>query len=317
MNRKTISQNLEADEITILLQLYYTKDYDSDGLIKSDTEKEILQRLMEKNLVTTHFGTGKNKVIITDEGLTLCETVIDTRIREQTPAFKQAMHAYPTRAIACLINRVLWRQKTGTTREFLNSYTEPFMLHEDLWYERVLLKDKRITDLLDRLYSVLESLRLIQTIENRPWCSPQVEKFLKNEYKNVHDLSWNEEDSLKYYYFFYIYAHDQKNLIDFTGDAEQYRSLFLEGAYTSDYWYSSNRFNSRNLLSILDISEKRTLNFLQAMQEKNIISERYYPLGTFSFFSDDKIFIIKDIKKYMDVITTQFLTPTVDSLLKK
>jgi len=52
------------------------------------------------------------------------------------------------------------------------------------------------------------------------------------------------------------------------------------------------------------------------MQEKGFISERYYPFSSFSFFSDeDTIYVIQDIKKYMQFCYSKFLAPVVDSLL--
>ena len=137
------------------------------------------------------------------------------------------------------------------------------------------------------------------------------------EYKDIMGLSWAEEDSLKYHFFFYVYAQDQRNLINFSGEGEEYRSMFFgEDSTPPDYWFSSNRSDPRMLLSSLGVSESRILGFLEEMETKEIVSERYYPLSSFSFFSeDDKIFVITDIKDYMRYITDKFLTPVVNSLL--
>jgi hypothetical protein len=106
-------------------------------------------------------------------------------------------------------------------------------------------------------------------------------------------------------------------LINFSGDGEEYRSMFFEeGGALPDYWFSSNRSEPRMLLTSLGVSESRIMGFLGEMQSKEIVSERYYPLSSFSFFSDnDKIFVISDIKSYMRFLNDKFLTPIVDSLL--
>ena len=116
----------------------------------------------------------------------------------------------------------------------------------------------------------------------------------------------------------YIYAQDQKNLINFTGEGEEYRSQFFEeDTNPPDYWFSSNRLDPRKLLTSLGLSEKRIIGFLQEMQNQDIVNKRYYPLSTFSFFSEeDKIFVIQDIKNYMAFVTSKFLSPVIDSLLK-
>lgn len=195
--------------------------------------------------------------------------------------------------------------------------TKPYALDESMWYERVLLKDERIGATLERFYNVLEDLDFIKNIDGERWCSPEVEIFLKEEYRYIMDLTWAEEDSLKYYFFFCVYAQDQKNLINFSGDGEEYRSMFFEeDSSPPDYWFSSNQSNPRTFLSSLGLSEKRIMDFLGEMQEQGILNERQYPLSSFSFFSEnDKIFVISDIKSYMDYITDKFLIHVVDSLL--
>ena len=94
-------------------------------------------------------------------------------------------------------------------------------------YERALLKDKRIVDELEKFYNVLEEVSFISNKEGQRWCSPEVENYLKSEYRDIMDLTWSEEDSLKNYYFFCVYAQDQRNLIDFSGDGKEFRSIFF------------------------------------------------------------------------------------------
>jgi len=58
------------------------------------------------------------------------------------------------------------------------------------------------------------------------------------------------------------------------------------------------------------------MEFLAEMQDNGFVTESYYPLSSFSFFSDeDKIFVIKDIKEYMEFSKEKFLEHVVDSLL--
>jgi hypothetical protein len=60
------------------------------------------------------------------------------------------------------------------------------------------------------------------------------------------------------------------------------------------------------------------MSFLEEMETYEIVSERYYPLSSFSFFSEkEKIFVIGDIKSYMGYITEKFLAPVVNSLLSE
>ena len=194
--------------------------------------------------------------------------------------------------------------------------TKPYALDESLWYERALLKDKRVRDTLEKFYCILEDIGFICNVDGLRMCSPEVENFLKERYRNIMDLSWSKEDSLKYYYFFYVYAQDQRNLIDFSGEGEDYRSMFFgEDANPPDYWYSSNKEDPRLFLNSLGISEIRIMSFLKEMKIEKIVSERYFPLSSFSFFSnEEKIFIIDDINSFMDYIKNKFLSPVVDSL---
>ena len=310
--------SLNPGEIDALLKLYYNRD----GVVKnfkgSDFKKKILQGLIDKNLINTSLEEDENIVSLTEEGLSVCGSVMFNRINENKELFKNEIQVLPERAVASLVNRVMWKDVVTKENGLIDPVTKPYALDESLWYERVLLKDKRIGDTLETFYNVLEKLDFIKTVDGEQWCSPEIENFLRKEYKGIMDLSWTEEDSLKYYFFFYVYAQDQKNLINFSGEGEEYRSMFFgEDSTPPDYWFSSNRSDPRMLLSSLGVSESRIMGFLEEMQTKEIVNERYYPLSSFSFFSEDeKIFVIKDIKRYMSYITETFLTPVVDSLLK-
>lgn len=308
---------LGSGEINILLELYYNRDGVIKNFKRSDLKKETLQSLIDKNLINTSLESDENVVSLTEEGLSVCGSVMFNRIDENKELFKQKIQVLPERAVASLVNRVMWKDVITKEEGFVDPVTKPYALDESLWYERVLLKDKRIGDTLEQFYNVLEELGFIKTVEGEQWCSPEVENFLKDEYKDVMGLTWDEEDSLKYYFFFYVYAQDQKNLIDFAGDGEEYRSMFFgEDSSPPGYWFSSNRSDPRTLLSSLGLSESRIMSFLGEMETKEIVSERHYPLSSFSFFSgDDKIFVISDIKSYMGYITKKFLTPVVNSLL--
>lgn len=318
MSREVVIPSLDAAEIDVLLRLYYHGEGVVDTLFESLSEKETLQRLSGENLVSTSLASGETIVSLTEEGLNVCGSVMADMVQEKILLFREKIKALPERAVACLVNHVLCREDSREKKGFLITYEKPYALDENLWFEKVLLKDERITKTLGRFYSILESLGFIKTLNSQWLCSSEIEMFLRNEYKDVEDLSWMEEDLLKYYYFFYVYAQDQKNLIDFSGDGEEFRSQFFGDSSTPpDYWFSSNRLNPRSLLSNLGINEGRILEFLESMQRAGIVSERNYPLSSLSFFTEgDKIFAIRDVKEYMDFITLQFLTPVVDSLLK-
>jgi hypothetical protein len=309
--------SLESREIDALLRLYYNRESVVKNFTNSDFKEEILQNLIDKKLISANFD-DESVVSLTEYGLSVCGSVMFNRINENKELFKQKIQDLPERVVSTLINRVMWRDVITKESGFIDPITKPYALDKNLWYERVLLKDERIGTILEEFYNVLEEFGFIENVDGEQLCSPEVESFLRDQYKGIMNLSWTEEDSLKYYYFFYVYAQDQKNLINFSGDGEEYRSMFFDGGEgLSDYWFSSNQSEPRMLLSSLGVSESRIMGFLGEMQIKEIASERHYPLSSFSFFSDDdKIFVIGDIKGYMRFLTEKFLTPIVDSLLK-
>ncbi len=309
-NISKIVKSLAEEQVETLLSIYYSK-----GSISSK-DKTILD-LVDKNLVSTNMQQGKSLVELTDEGLSLCGSVMFEKINEKKEIFKEKISDLPQRGVACIINRIMFRNPMVNESGRIDSANEPFTLDDSMWFERVLLKDRRINALIATVYGVLENVGLTRNIDNQQWCTPEVEDFLKKEFRNVMDLSWMEEDSLKYYYFFCVYAQDQKNLINFTGTGEEYRSMFLaENASPVDYWFSSNRSDMHSFIENLGLSEHRILEFLSEMKKEGFVNERYYPLSSFSFSSDeDTIFVIQDIKRYMDFCQGKFLKPVVDSLL--
>jgi len=298
------------DEIETLLDIYYTHE----EIEKTDSD---ILSLIDKNLVSTKVLQGKNLLSLTNEGLSVCGSVMFQRINENKEIFKEKINDLPPQGVSCIINRIMFKNPIVKESGLIDPFHETYGLDESLWFERVLLKDTRITVLLDTLYGILQDVGLVKNINGENWCTPEVESFLKKDFGNTMDLSWMQEDSLKYYYFFYVYAQDQKNIINFKGSGEEYRSMFLgENAAPVDYWFSSNRSDPKNFIANLGLAEPRVIEFLDEMQEKGFISERYYPFSSFSFFSDeDTIYVIQDIKKYMQFCYSKFLAPVVDSLL--
>ena len=302
-------KGLGEEQVETLLSIYYNKDSIS-------SENKTILDLIDKNLVSTKMQNGKSLLELTDEGLSLCGSVMFEKKKNKKEIFKEKTSNLPQRAVSCVINRIMFRNPLVKESGRIDPVNEPYA-DDGMWFERSLLKDKRINVVLSTIYGVLEDVGLAKNIDNQRWCTPEVEDFLKKEFGSVMDLSWMEEDSLKYYYFFCIYAQDQKNLINFAGAGKEYRSMFLgEKASPVDYWFSTNRADPRGFITNLGLSEHRIMEFLSEMQNADFVNERYYPLSSFSFFSDeDKIFVIKDITRYMDFIKNKFLEPVVDSLL--
>ena len=312
-NTTRLVRSLDVKEINTLLKLYYSKD----GFIKNfeGFEEDILHDLAEKNLIDASVSTGENVVSLTDHGLDVCGSVMNDIITINKEHFKSEVKELPQKAVSCLVNRIIWRDAAEKETGMIDPVAQTYALDESLWYEKVLLNDARINGVLEKFYNVLQGIGFISSIDGEKLCSPEVERFLKEEYKDTMSLTWAEEDSLKYCYFFYVYAQDQKNLINFSGVGEEYRSMFFgEDPNPSNFWISPNRSDPSKLLSSLGLSEKRLTGFLSEMQKKEIVNERYYEPSS-SFFSDDKIFVINDIESFMSYVTNKFLSPVVDSLL--
>jgi len=310
---------LDNSEKNILLELYFNSDGVTKKFNESKFEKETIKGLVDKKLIDANISEDEEILSLTADGLSVCGSVMFEIINEKKDKFKEKIQDLPNRAIATLIKRVMWRntisKESGLTDQLLESYE----IDESSWYEKVLLNDESIVNILDGFYDILKNIGFTKKVNNEFFCSPEVENFLKEQYKDIVDLSWLEEDSLKYYYFFYVYAQEQKNLINFAGDGLEYRSMFFEEDSTAtNYWLKINLNDPRALISSLGISENRIIGFLKEMENKEIVGERYYPISSFSFFNkEDKIFVIKDIKKYMGFIKKKFLKPVVDSLLEK
>ena len=206
--------SLDSKEINILLALYQPHS----GVVKgfNEFEDEILNSLTHENLITANIQSDESIVGLTDYGLSVCGSVMFNRINKNSKLFKQKIQVLPERAVACFVNRIMLKYIAGKENGFTDPITEPYALNESLWYERVLLKDERLGNTLEKFYDVLEDIGFIENINEQRWCSPEVENFLKNEYKEIMDLTWAEEDSLKYYQFFYTYSQEQKNLINYS-----------------------------------------------------------------------------------------------------
>ena len=307
--------SLNSEEINALLKLYYYQNRVING--SKSYEKDILDSLIVKNLISVNIESNRNIVDLTDYGLSVCESIMNNRLNENSTTFKQKIKKLPDRAVACFINRILWKDLNIDEYGLIKSFNNPFAFDNNIWYERVLLNDKRIVDALEQFYENLEDLGLIENINGQRWCSPEVENYLKSEYKKIMDLSGTEEESLKFYFFFYVYAKEQRNVINFSSAGEQYRAIFYEDDKNlENYYFSSNNSNPKKLLLELGLNEKRFLEFFEEMQNKEIVVERYYSLYSSSFFiNEDMMFIIKDITRYMDYINNKFLKPVVDSLL--
>ena len=304
-------RSLKKDEINTLINLYYDTSLVED--------EELLSSLVEKNLVSTQVEQNKNKLFLTDLGLNLCGTVMFDRIKQNKEKFEEKINSFSERGLSLLVNRIIYHNPVRNENGKVSPVNEPYSFDENFWYERVLLKSKRFTDLMDSFYGILEELDFVKNVNGEIYSSPEIEDFLKDRFKDVIDLTWSEEDSLKYYYFFCLYASDQKNLINFSGEGKIYRSMFFnEEKNASDFLFSNNNSDPRSLLYNLGLSEKRVISFLEEMEGKNIVTERYYPLSGFSFFnSEDKIFVIIDINEYMEFTKTKFLEPVVKSILKE
>jgi hypothetical protein len=317
-DQSKLIEDLNSTEIDALINLYYSPERSNQDFDTSSIDEKTLTNLIDKNLISTKLGEYESLISLTEAGLTLCGTLMKDRIDEKEEFFKEKIHSIPERAIATLVNRVIWKDNARKESGAADPITKPYALDETLWYERVLLKNTKIQKTLDNFYNILEELDFLKNIQGQKWCSLEVEEYLKNKYRNMMDLTWQEEESLKYYYFFYVYAQDQKSLINFSGDGEEYKSMFLgDNTSPSEYWYSSNRSNPRTFLSSLDLTEKRVITFLEEMQTIDIVNERFYPLSSFLFFNEEKIFVVRDINKYMGFIANKFLSPVVESILEE
>jgi hypothetical protein len=303
-------ESLDKKEIETILLIYHYRE----GLNSDD---ENILGLVDKNLVSTQIEKGRNLVSLTEQGFNVCSSLMVQKINESQEIFKEKICDLPERGVAFLVNRIMFRNTMVKESGLIDPFHEYNSVDEILWFERVLLKDERITVLLDTIYGVLEDIGLVRNINGQKWCAPEVEKFLHNKYRDIADLTWMEEDSLKYYFFFYVYAQNQKNLINFGSGGEENKSMFhVYNTTLSEYRFSSNRLNPKKIIENLGLSEHRIMEFLEDMAKRNYVKERFYPLSSFSFFSDEeKVYVIKDIKNYITYINKLFLSSVVNSLL--
>ena len=311
-----IIQKLDLKEINVLLKLYYYQE----GVLNSsnDFEDETISSLTKKELITIDIGSNKNVLDLTDYGIDVCGTVMINRINKNSVHFKEETNKLPERAVSCFVNRILWKD-TGLENI---SIQDPFdydeaIKNENLWYERVLLHDERFGNALEKFYNILEDFEFIENLDGQRWCLPEVENYLRDEYKKIMNLSWAEEDSLKYYQFLFTYSKETKNLIDFTGSNNEYLSMyyhkkrrpvnFIKPAYGSICDMIIDNFG---------LKKRRIINFFEEMKQEGIVSFRDYPPDhTPMFINNYRLFVINNIRDYMDYINIHFLKPVVDSLL--
>jgi hypothetical protein len=315
MDVTELISKLGTKEINTLLKIYYQQ-----GGIFEDSynlEEEIINSLTEKKLISVSIDSNENILNLTDDGLNVCGTVMFNRINENQNQFKIEIKKLPERAVSCFVKRILWKDEAIEENGFVDPIRRNFFINENLWYERTLLDDEKICSTLEKFYSILENFGFIENNNGQRWCLTEVENFLKEEYRNIMNLTWNEEDSLKYYYFFLNFAKEQKNLINFSGNTNEYRSVFYSDTLRpADYMYPTTGVDSKTILTSYGLSEKRIIGFLKDMQTQGIVYHRFQPISSESYFGDSyKIFIVKDITNYLDYLKIQFLKPVVDSLL--
>ena len=184
VNLTPLIQALKSDELSVLIKLYYNRDNVINGFNESEFQAEAIHSLLEKNLILTSLIEGESIVSLTDEGLDICGSVMFSRINEKSPDFKAEIQVLPQRVVSYLVNRVLWKDNASTESGFVDKLVNIYSVDESLWYERVLLKDKRISDILEEFYGILEDFDFIKNDNGQRWCSPEVESFLRKEFKN-------------------------------------------------------------------------------------------------------------------------------------
>ncbi len=316
MSVRIIAEQLSQREIEVLLRLYYHGEDVVDTLDGSDEEKMLMQQMTEKKLVQTQMQPEGHVVSLTEQGLSVCGSIMAQKVQQTVPTFQERIKELPRRAVSCLVNRLLVREQPVSSERCVVGYPRLEEMDQLLWYEQVLLLDDRMQKVLNSFYQILDSLDLIKVRNAQWWCAPAVEEFLRAEFAETDDLSWVEEDSLKYYYFFHVYAQDQKHLIDFSGDGSHVRSQFFEEETLMGQWFIGMPSDPRMLLHSLEISERRIRRFLETMQKQGLVAERYYPMSSFaSLQQQDQLFVIQNIKGYVDHISSLFLDPVVKNLL--
>ena len=296
-NITRLLEGLDEDEIEILLSLYYNKDRTIDSS-ENIYSTDILKSLIQKNLISSTVQDEKNTVSLTRQGLSLCSSVMFERVKTNVNDFKADIKDIPQRLVAFFINRLIFNDEKNLEGQIDENLSDPYFFDEPVFYEKLILKNTQIHKVFSDFNKSLARFGLAKDIDGEIWFSPDVEKFLKNQYKDIMSLSWSEEDSLKYFYFFFYYAQGQRNLINFADEGLEYKSMFFENeGFLKDICFSNNNTNPVDLIQKLGLSEQRIIGFLSDMQNKGIVQKRNYPTYDNSFFNDeDKIFVIKDIK---------------------
>jgi len=159
IEHKGVVKTLNKEEVDVLLNLYHNAD---DIVVKdlnqlNEPRDTILQDLINKNLVTTTVVDDKNILSLTEDGLNICGSIMFHKIEEKKSLFKQKTQDLPERAVTCLVNRVMWpeessEKKTRVTNQVVMYYDSD----KKIWYEKVLLMDKRMQGLLEKFYNILE-----------------------------------------------------------------------------------------------------------------------------------------------------------------
>jgi len=163
-------QNLDSSEINILMKLYYNRETSAKDFIESNFEDEVLQNLIDKNLILADSVRGESMISLTDEGLNVCGSVMFNKVESRYKDYKTEIKTITERTVACLVNRVMWRNVISKENGFIDDITKPYTYDESMWYERVLLKDKRMADTLEKFYNILEKFDLIQNTNGQRWC---------------------------------------------------------------------------------------------------------------------------------------------------
>ena len=314
MDVTELIHKLDSKEISALLKLYY---YHEGVLNNSNNlEDEIINSLTDKNLISINIESNENILDLTDYGLNVCGTVMLDIIDKNIFQFREEIKKLPERAVSCFINRILWKDEGLEELSIDNSLTDEPLKNENIWYERVLLHDERFGCNLEKFYNILENLNLIENSDGQRWCLPEVENFLKGEYKNIMNLNWTEEESLKYYQFLFTYFQEQKNLFNLASPGEYQSKFFSDKIKPANYIVPTIRADSNTVIKYFGLNKNRITNFLEEMRREGIVSHRYYPLSSSPIFVHDyKIYVINNVRDYMDYINIHFLKPVVDSLL--
>lgn len=99
--------SLDSKEIDVLLKLYYNRDEVVKSFKGSDFEEDILHSLTDKNLIDASLKSDESIISLTEEGLSVCGSVMFNRINENKELFKKEIQVLPERAVASLVNRVM------------------------------------------------------------------------------------------------------------------------------------------------------------------------------------------------------------------